>query len=420
MSRINRKILGTRQSPTNVNNRMQILIALTYYRPHYSGLTIYAEREARALVARGHKVTVLTSRFDPSLPAEEIQHGVRIIRPRVWFHISKGVIMPGMLLQAWRLLRQADIVHLHVPQLDAAGIAILARIMGKPVVLTYHCDLQLPRGVVNRVANLVSTLANHITAQLSQTIVQNTLDYAEHSPFLKKYLHKLKPLFPPVLLEPASVADLEAFRKRFQILPNERIIGMAARLATEKGVEILAQALPEVIKTYPTARVLFVGPYQNVFGEEAYAVRLEPLIKSLGDRWTFLGILSPVEMTAFFKTCEVTILPSLNSTESYGLVQVESMLCGTPVIASNLPGIRIPVQETGCGLTFPVGDSQALAKALIRVLSNTQEFQGQPEKLIQMSAPEQVATEYEKIFTHLCGVTTEKLIQPAGDNQTGS
>jgi len=398
---------------------MQILIALTYYRPHYSGLTIYAEREARALVARGHKVTVLTSRFDPHLPAEEIKHGVRIVRPRVWFHVSKGVIMPGILLQAWRLLQQVDIVHLHVPQLDAAGIAILARLLGKPVVLTYHCDLQLPKGVVNRVANLVSTFANHITAQLSHTIVQNTLDYAEHSPFLKKYLPKVKPLYPPVLLEPASAADLEAFQKRFQILPNERIIGMAARLATEKGVEILAHALPEVIKAYPTARVLFVGPYQNVFGEEAYAARLEPLLKSLGDRWTFLGILSPVEMTAFFKTSEVTVLPSLNSTESYGLVQVESILCGTPVIASNLPGIRIPVQETGCGLIFPAGDSQALAKAIIRVLSNTQDYQGHPERLIQLSAPEHVAAEYEKIFTNLPGISTEKLIQPAGDNKMG-
>ena len=132
---------------------MRILIALTYYRPHYSGLTIYAEREARALVARGHQVTILTSRFDKSLKAHEFRDGVEVIRPKVWFHISKGVIMPAMPLWAWKLVRQADVVHLHVPQLDAALISIFSRLLRKPVVLTYHCDLRLPKGLVHSIAN---------------------------------------------------------------------------------------------------------------------------------------------------------------------------------------------------------------------------------------------------------------------------
>ena len=59
---------------------MRVLIALTYYRPHYSGLTIYTERLARALAARGHLVTVLTSQFDKNLPREEIVDGVRVVR----------------------------------------------------------------------------------------------------------------------------------------------------------------------------------------------------------------------------------------------------------------------------------------------------------------------------------------------------
>jgi glycosyltransferase involved in cell wall biosynthesis len=62
---------------------MRILTILTYYRPHYSGLTIYAERLARALVARGHPVTVLTSRYDPNLPAREVCDGVQVVRPSV-------------------------------------------------------------------------------------------------------------------------------------------------------------------------------------------------------------------------------------------------------------------------------------------------------------------------------------------------
>ena len=138
---------------------MRILIILTYYRPHYSGLTIHAEREARALVERGHQVTVLTSRFDPDLPFQETRDGVRIVRPKVWFHISKGVIMPSMVYWAGKLASQADVVHLHAPQLDAAPIALISRLLRKPVVLTYHCDLLLPTGFVHRLANFVSNVA---------------------------------------------------------------------------------------------------------------------------------------------------------------------------------------------------------------------------------------------------------------------
>ena len=73
---------------------MKILTVLTYYRPHTSGLTIYAERLARAFAKRGHQVTVMTTQYDPSLPREETLDGVRIIRVPVAFRISKGVIAP--------------------------------------------------------------------------------------------------------------------------------------------------------------------------------------------------------------------------------------------------------------------------------------------------------------------------------------
>ena len=115
---------------------MRILTTLTYYRPHYSGLTIYAERLARALVERGHQVTILTSRYDPALPARENRDGVQVIRPHVLMHVSKGVLMPTMFYRAWVNIRHAEVVHLHLPQLDAAYIALISRLMNKPVVLT--------------------------------------------------------------------------------------------------------------------------------------------------------------------------------------------------------------------------------------------------------------------------------------------
>lgn len=377
---------------------MKILTTLTYYRPHYSGLTIYAERLARTLAGRGHQVTVLTSRYDCSLPADEIIDGVRVVRPGVLMHVSKGVLMPSMALQAWRLARQADLVHLHLPQLDAAYIALIARLLGKPVVLTYHCDLLLPSGFIHRLANFVSNLANRVTASAANLIVTNTRDFAEHSPFLRGYLDKVHAIPPPVEVAAVSDAGLQAFRQKAGIQPGQRIIGMAARLATEKGVEYLVQAMPQVLQHHPTARVLYQGQYQNVMGEEAYARKLAPMIEALGNHWTFLGNLSAEEMTAFFQLCEVTVLPSINSTESFGMVQVESMTCGTPVAASDLPGVRQPVRMTGMGRIVPPRDAGALAQALIEMLDSPEAYRrGGPEATRRFSATV-IAEEYEALF----------------------
>jgi glycosyltransferase involved in cell wall biosynthesis len=380
---------------------MRILIALTYYRPHYSGLTIYTEREARALADRGHQVTILTSRFDPRLAKHERCDGVEVFRPKVWFHVSKGPIMPSMPIWAWKSIRQADVVHLHVPQFDAAPIALLSKLQRKPVVLTYHCDLHLPSGPVHTIANRVSDCANHVAARAADVIVHNTLDYAEHSPFLRNYLHKLQPVFPPIEIEQVNQSDLLDFRKKCKILPGQRIIGMAARLASEKGVEFLAQALPLVLREFPQARVLFVGPYQDVIGEEEYSRRVTARIRELKDQWSFLGTATSAEMSAFYRTCEVLVLPSINSTESYGMVQVEAMACGTPVIATDLPGIRVPVEKTGAGLVVPPANTEELARALIAVLKDPKRFRGQPDDLVRLSTPEAVALEYERIFNKL-------------------
>ena len=380
---------------------MRVLIALTYYRPHYSGLTIYAERLAHALVQRGHAVTVLTSRYSPDLPQREVTDGVEIVRLPVSLRISKGVLMPAMLYKAWELVRKSDVVHLHLPQLDAAYLALVGRALRRPVVLTYHCDLRLPVGWIHSLANQVSHVANHVAARAAHLVVTNTRDYAEHSPFLKRYLRKIRIVQPPVELPPVSRPDLDEFKRKYGIQPGQRVIGMAARLASEKGVEYLVQALPRVMEKFPLARVLFVGQYQDVFGEQAYAQMLAPRIAALGEHWHFLGVIPPHEFAAFMHVAEVTVLPSLNSTESFGMVQVESMICGTPVVAADLPGVRQPVLTTGMGELFPCGDASALAEAIIALLGQPEKYRRDANAIIKRFSPETVAEAYEGLFQEL-------------------
>jgi glycosyltransferase involved in cell wall biosynthesis len=292
-----------------------------------------------------------------------------VIRLPVTAHVSKGVLMASMPFQVFKHARHADVIHLHVPQLDASYIAVLGRLMGKPVVLTYHCDLVLPKGWVNKAANLVSHLANHLSALAANVIVTNTRDYAEHSPFLRHYLSKVQVIQPPVELPAVGENDLADMRQKAGLQPGEQIIVMAARLATEKGVEYLVQALPAVQK-------------------------LAPLIKRLGKAWTFLGVLPSVELAAVFHLADVLVLPSINSTESYGMVQVEAMTCGTPVVATDLPGIRQPVTMTGMGFIVPPQDAVALANAINTILDDPQRFRGDAAAVAERFSSQTIASQY--------------------------
>ncbi len=380
---------------------MRILTTLYYYRPHYSGLTVYTERLARALARRGHQVTVLTSRYDPSLPVRERQDGVEIRRLPVALRLSKGVIMPAAAYWGPRLASSHDVVHVHVPQLDAAPLAAWSRLFGRPVVMTYHSNLRLPPSPVNWLASQASHLADRWTASSAQVVVANTFDYATSTPLLRRHLRKLIVVPPPVEMPPVEARVVAQLRRRLGVRRGQRLIGMAARLASEKGVEILAQAMPAILSQMPTARVVYVGQHLDVMGEEPYARRLAPLIACLGDSWTFLGALSPAEMSAFYALCDVTVLPSLNSTESFGMVQVESMICGTPVVASDLPGVREPTLVTGMGLRTPAGDPARLAEAVLRVLDHPRRYRRDPAQIAAWFSSERAAEQYEEIFLAL-------------------
>jgi glycosyltransferase involved in cell wall biosynthesis len=97
----------------------------------------------------------------------------------------------------------------------------------------------------------------------------------------------------------------------------------------------------------------------------------------------------------------VTVLPSLNSTESFGLVQVEGMLCGAPSIASALPGVRQPVMMTGMGEVVPIADSAALAEAVIRVLNDRDRYVRPRAEIEALFNTERTAELYEQLFDGL-------------------
>lgn len=382
---------------------MKILTVLTYYRPHTSGLTIYAERLARAFVKRGHQVTVMTTQYDPSIPREEMMDGVKVIRVPVAARVSKGVLAPTFGLVATKLVAQHDVVQLHLPQFDAPGVAFRGRMFGKPVVLTYHCDVQLPTGTFNRLVNFVLDFQNNMAGRLANHIVTYTRDYADHSPYLSRYASKLTPILPPVEMPVPTPHAVSAFAERHRTKERRPVIGMVTRFASEKGVEVLLDALPLILQKYPNAQVLYAGQHENVMGEQSYFERLIPRIRDYEEKgqWTFLGNLDPIQLAAVYPNLDVITVPSLNSTEAFGLVQIEAMMNGVPSVPSALPGVRRPVQMHGMGVVSQIGDHVSLAESILSVLDDPQRFRGDVELIKKSYNPDSIAQEYEKLFERL-------------------
>ncbi len=384
---------------------MRVLTLLTYYAPHVSGLSVYARRIVAGLTARGQEVTVLTSRYDRRLAPEENIDGARVVRSTVWFRLNKGVLMPGYILRACRELHRHDVLYLHLPQLEASLVALYARLIAhKPIVTTYQCDLELPAGIARVIFTPIIKLSHFITLMLSHRVVTNTEDYVRSSRFLRHFASRIEVSYPPCVA-PSVKAE--------PVLPSiedaTTLVGFVGRFAEEKGIEYLLEAAPLVLERVPSAVFAFVGERERVFGERVYQ-RLQHRISALGPHVRLLGVLPDAQLAHFYRRLDVLVLPSTNSTESFGMVQVEAMLSGAPVVATDIPGVREPVRATGMGKLVPPRDARALAEAIVDVLEHREQYAHAktPSELEAIFGLDRAVQYYEALFE---SVTSQRLAE---------
>jgi glycosyltransferase involved in cell wall biosynthesis len=378
---------------------MKVLIALTYFEPYNSGLSQYALRLGRGLVGLGHQVTVLTSQYQKQLPLEQDIFGMHVVRVPVDFHLSKGVLMMGLGKTAKPWIKWADVVNLHLPQFESAQLADMAKNQQKRLIVTYQCDLEKDGAFFSQLPYLGTRWLQSIALKKADMIAQLSQDYANSSPALEGLLEKVKVVWPPVNPSRVKAETVAQLREKFDLDQKHRYIGLSGRVASEKGYETLAKALPELLKRFPDLIVLHAGSWKGVVGEETYQAYIDNLIKPQADYWKKLGFLSEEELQAFFAVCDVLVVSSTNRTEAFGMVQIEAFAQGTPVVASDSPGIRVPVTQTGAGALFKAGNPQDLANKIIQVLEKGKTaYQVRPDYLYEFSE-EVVAKKYLEMFT---------------------
>lgn len=370
---------------------MNILFSTTYYHPYVSGLSLYVKRLARELVKRKYSVDVLCMRHDALLLQEERIDNVFVHRATPLFRLSKGFLSFDFIRQSYALSYPADVIVINLPQFEGAWLALWAKIFQKKLIVIYHSELILPRGGLNRLVQWLVELSNTITLSLADTVVTYTEDFAKHSRLLQKYSN-IQTVYPPIPQPTVHTSMVNRLKKK--IGNADVVIGVAARLAQEKGIEYLIEAIPMINDTY---KVVIAGSLEPV-GEEAYRNKILNMVKQYSDKIVFLGNIAEEDMGSFYQCIDILVLPSVNSTETFGMVQVEAMMCGVPVIASNLPGVRIPIQKTGMGIVVPIRDSQKIADAMSTILKNKQTYVKNKEVITKIFSQENTIQFYEELF----------------------
>lgn len=334
-------------SPTDAD----LLVALDYYAPYVSGLTEAARIVAEGLAEQGWRVRVVAARHDRQLPPRERLGGVEVVRTPVLARVGKGVVSPLLPRVVASEARRAALVNLHLPMLEAG---LIARLIGdrRPLVATYQCDVSLPGGWLNRLQVRAVDRSSATTLRRARTVVPSSRDYAEHSRLWPAMQGHLRAISPPCLDRSGGTP---AFRDGAGMH-----LGFLGRIVEEKGLEYLVDGFLQAAR--PEDRLLVAGDHARVAGGSVVDALRERIA---GDpRIRLLGFLPENRLSDFYASLDVFALPSVNSLEAFGIVQVEAMMAGVPVIASDLPGVRVPVRETGFGIVVPPRDPRAIGRAL--------------------------------------------------------
>lgn len=336
---------------------MRIVQVAPYYFPHLGGVESYMRSLCRELVRLGHEVMIYTAQHDPRVRLAGRVEGIPVRRFRPVAMPMATPITPAL---AHRLAGERwDIIHAHTPPpLTSYYAAKAARRSGTPFVLTYHCDPILPSLAGRFAAWVYRWTLGRYTLAAADKVIATTETYAATSRTLWPYDTVVIPngvdigRFRPGL-------DGSAVRRRHSIAPGERVVLFVGRLTHHKGVDYLIRAAGH----FPHGCRLLIagdGPLRPSLAELAHRAK---------GRVLFAGAVSEEALPSYYAACDVLVLPSVSRLEAFGIVLLEAMASGKPVIATDMPGMREVVDDGVEGYLVRPFDSDDIAKHVRRLLA---------------------------------------------------
>lgn len=361
------------------------------------GLGITAHSLAIEMVKRRHRVNVFTTSISSKDSFEQL-YGVKIYRYGTKFKIENGNISFNLILKPSR--HNLDIVHAHAPT-PPSDIASLRYVRKKrvPFVLTYHGDCKEDIGglIRNKTVSFYNRYFLDKFMSLADVIISPSSHYIDESRFLGKYRDKIVKIPNGINIDNFDIPyKKEECRSKLGFPIDRKIILFVGTLISHKGPDILLKAMPEVLKDISDAELVFVGDGKMIEDLKRLCKRLnvEKYVKFKG----FIG--DTTKKALYYKSSDVLALPSTEP-ELFGLVNLEAMACGVPIVASRIGGIPDVVKDYKNGFLVPPRDSKALADAIIHLLENEdvrRRFGKNGIKEVKNFSSEKIAKETEKIY----------------------
>ncbi|UCE38188.1 MAG: glycosyltransferase family 4 protein [Thermoplasmata archaeon] len=331
---------------------MKIAQVAPYFYPHIGGVESHVLTLSERLVKNGHDVTVYTSNFE-NLKEEDYFGGIKIIRAKQIASIFATPITPK--LKKILAQKDHDVVHAHTPPPLTAYYAAKAAKRSKfPFVVTYHCDLELPKLIGKIATAIYQRTMSRYTFKRADRIIVHTKTYGATS----RTLWKFDETVIPSAVNPDRFSrdlDFSKIEKRHG-LAKKRVVLFVGRLVAHKGLDYLidsARFTPKDVRYI----IVGSGPYLDKLRKRARSRRVEKKV-------IFTGRVPFDDIPRYFAACDVFVLPSISRLEAFGLVILEAMASSKPVIVSNIPGVTELVNEGEEGLHTEPMNAEDLAKKI--------------------------------------------------------
>jgi glycosyltransferase involved in cell wall biosynthesis len=344
---------------------MKIAHVVCTFPPYKGGIGNSVYNFAKSLAEIDYDITVFTPKYgnESSLSEEFLNTKFKVKRLKPLIKIGNAAIMPQLF---WEL-KGFSIIHFHYPFYGTTSVVLLRKILfWKKTKLIINFIMEpTAKGFKGLVFKLSRIIMTPILMRSASIITSMTLDYVKSSNlyyYYKKNKNKFRETFFGVDLERFCPVAKEQDRKKSG-QKTILFVGGLDKAHYFKGINILLRAISQIKNVDYKLKIVGDGDLREKYEKLSSDLRLDRKV-------IFSGRVGDNNLAAYYQDCDVFVLPSINQGEAFGMVLLEAMACGKPVIASNLPGVRSVFKNGKQGLLVNPGDVDDLSEKIKVILND--------------------------------------------------
>ncbi len=349
---------------------MKILMLTWEYPPRIvGGIARVVHDLSKRLIKDGHEVTVVTYR-EGNLPYYEDDKGVKVYRVDNYM-INPNNFIDWIMQMNFNLLAKAnelidkegkfDVIHAH-DWLVAYAAKSLKNSYNIPIVATIHAtEAGRNSGIHDETQRYINDTEWMLTYEANEVIVNSNYMKCELQRNFGLPFEKINVIPNGVNLTMYSGIERDYDFRRNYATDNEKIILYAGRLVYEKGVQYLIGAMPKILQNYHDSKLVIAGKGGMIDELKAEVEHL-----GLGNKVYFTGYMDHKSLCKLYKCADIAVFPS--TYEPFGIVALEGMLAGNPIVVSDIGGLNEIVEHGVNGMKSYAGNSNSIADSILTLL----------------------------------------------------